>query len=110
MVTGAVSITDYPAKALPGTDVKIICNVAWAGASLLGEDMFTFIIDEDDPTTCLKGEKWYTTIAAIPRSSGNKDTDITFSMPDKDILNFYLELWTEIPDKYAGKCTIEDFV
>lgn len=108
MVVGTVQVTGFPSKVVIGDPAKIRCRVTWNDASLLGEDMLLFVIDEDMPNDCLKGERWYTTTYGVPSRSGEKNLDITVTMPDKPLLRFYVELWTQVPNKYEGQCDIEE--
>ena len=96
VVTGSISNVRYPSKAIAGANVKVefhvtINNTVWGAPS----DNYQFLVDADTKEA-LKGNY----IAGF--GDYERDEDITITMPDKDVFRFYLELWTEVPDKYKG--------
>ena len=103
--TAEIKNVDMPAKAVIGEDTKIQFTVSIRDGPMLGSTYFTFLIDKAHPETCLKGEK-----TGILGADEDDDEDITFTMPETELLECYLELWTEVPAKYDGKCDIEGWV
>ena len=96
VVTGNISNVQYPGKAAAGSAVKVtfhvtINNTTWGAPT----DNYQFLIDTDT-LTALKGNY----ISGIGDYERNEDINIT--MPDKEVLNFFMELWTEVPAKYSG--------
>lgn len=96
VVTGNISNVQYPGKAVAGAAVKVtfhvtINNTTWGAPS----DNYQFLIDADT-LTAVKGNY----ISGI--GDYERDEDINTTMPDKEMFNFYLELWTEVPTKYSG--------
>jgi len=121
VLTGSVSVIkeSVPTKAIPNTDIKIKFNVTWQGAGLKVYALYIVLINKAEPDNCLKMDKVYTCYSVclpvpVPDDSGQKEGDIVFTVPDKDYMEFYLELWDggllpgTIPSKYAGKCKVEE--
>ena len=96
VVTGSISNVVFPSKAVIGEDVKAtfhvsIQNTVWGQPT----DNYQFLIDADT-LEALKGNY----ISGL--GDYERDEDITITMPDKPLFNFYLELWTEVPTEYDG--------
>lgn len=95
-VTGNISNIEYPEKVAAGAEITITFHVqifnTIPGAP---SDNYQFLIDADTKEA-LKGNY----IAGI--GDYTRDEDIHTDMPNKALFNFYLELWTEVPDKYVG--------